>query len=156
MFPEHISKKELEKSQTATRKGIDNKIPSRLLPNAIRLAWFLETLREKLSDHYGQVIPIIISSGYRSPVLNGSIGGSATSVHCKALAADITAVGISTYELANFIRVHMVEEGWDQLIYEFGDWVHIGLSEGQMRQEVLTAMKVNRRTVYELGIVEIV
>lgn len=155
IFPEHITRKELELSQTAVRNDINNEIPTRLLPNAVRLAWFLETLREKLSLHFDRPTPVIISSGFRCVRLNASIGGSETSAHCRALAADITVPGMTTYELAMFIKNNMVEEGWDQLIHEFGAWVHIGLAEGRMRNQCLTAIKAGRKTVYRNDILEV-
>lgn len=154
-FPPHIPRSELEASETAARRGIDNSIPDALIPNAIRIAWFLETLRAKLKDHFGKTMFIIITSGYRSPMLNTAVGGSYKSTHCRALAADVRVPGMTPYRLACFIRDNMVEEGFDQVIHEFGSWVHIGLSEGIMRQELLTAMKINKKTVYKSGILEV-
>ena len=155
MFPPNISKKELERSQTAIRNDIDNTIPDDLLPNAVRLAWFLQSLRDKIYIEYGEERAVNISSGYRGEKLNDLIGGSITSAHPKALAADINVHGMSPFELAKFVELNMVEEGFDQVIHEFGEWVHVGLTNGHPRSESLTAMRENGKTVYKTGLKEV-
>lgn len=49
----------------------------------------LEKLRRKLAEKLGEEVRININSGYRTKSHNKKIGGSATSKHCKGLAADI-------------------------------------------------------------------
>jgi hypothetical protein len=155
-WPPHFSLAEFTRSQTAARKGIDNSPPDiQTEANIIRTAWFLETLRSKLRVKYGKVMYIIISSGYRCPELNAAIGGSKTSAHMRGLAADISCPGLTPLELARFIADNMIEEDFDQVIHEFGRWVHLGLSDSLPRQQLLTAMKSNGRTVYKPGLLEI-
>ena len=150
-FPPHFSEEELTRSQTATRNGIDNTPDEKHRLNLVRLAWFLETLREKLrwihKDTY-----LVVSSGYRCPKLNLIIGGSKTSTHMDGLAADITCPDLTPLELAKFINDNMVEEGFDQVIHEFEKWVHVGLSEKYPRLQDLTAIKENGHTVYKTGL----
>ena len=123
-------------SETATRKGIDN------TPTMIALA-NLETVTgpglQRIRDILG--VPIVISSGYRSPALNRTIGGSKTSAHMHGLAVDFTAAEYGSpltivrrlVEHANLVRA-------DQIIQE-GRWVHVAWPEaGKVaRGEVLTA-----------------
>ena len=149
-FPSHFTIEELTRSQTATRNGIDNTPED--LSNLMRIAWFLESLRAKLRLEYRDAV-IIVSSGYRSPELNLVIGGSKTSAHMLGLAADISCPDITPLELAQFIADTMADEGFDQVIHEFGRWVHVGLSEGLPRYELLTAVKENGKTVYKHGLI---
>ena len=46
---------------------------------------------QPLRDAYGK--PITVNSGYRSPLVNKSVGGVPTSQHVKGEAADITGGG---------------------------------------------------------------
>ncbi len=149
-FPPHFTVEELTRSQTATRNGINNTPDD--LSDLMRIAWFLESLRTKIRLEYRNAV-IIVSSGYRSPELNLIIGGSKTSAHMKGLAADISCPDLTPLELAQFIADTMADEGFDQVIHEFSRWVHVGLSKGLPRYELLTAVKENGKTVYKLGLI---
>lgn len=52
----------------------------------------LEEVRELLG------VPLTITSGFRMPVLNKAVGGSATSKHTQGLCADFIPVGITVNE----------------------------------------------------------
>ncbi|MEM4986187.1 D-Ala-D-Ala carboxypeptidase family metallohydrolase [Collimonas sp. H4R21] len=93
--------------------------------------------------------PIFVSSGYRSPAVNRIVGGASNGAHVLGLAADIHCSGVTPKQLANAIKVSGI--AFDQLIYE-GTWVHIGLSDGTPRQQVLTAVFDNGRASYLVGI----
>ena len=149
-FPPHFTIEELTRSQTATRNGINN-MPDDL-SDLMRIAWFLESLRTKIRMEYPNAV-IIVSSGYRSPELNLIIGGSKTSAHMKGLAADISCPDLTPLELAQFIAGTMADESFDQVIHEFSRWVHVGLSVGLPRYELLTAVKENGKTVYHKGLI---
>lgn len=151
-FPPHFKQEEFTRSQAATRNGIDNLPNEDQLNNLIRLAWFLETLRAKIREvHEGAYITI--SSGLRVELLNLMIGGSKTSAHMKGLAADIHCNKLTPLELAQFIANNMADEGFDQVIHEFGRWVHLGLCSGLSRYEQLTAVKENGKTAYKKGLI---
>ena len=152
-FPPHFSLEELTRSQSAIRAGIKNNPSEEEERNLIKLAWFLETLREKLRKHYQKRLIIIVSSGFRCELLNVMIGGSKNSAHQKGLAADITCPGLTPLELSRFINENMEE--FDQVIHEFGRWVHLGLSNSMPRHEDLTASKEDGRTIYKHGLLEI-
>lgn len=145
-FPRH----EFEASQTATRRGIDNSIPDELMNDATKLSWFLQELRNKInrihrSESRSRELPVIISSGYRSPALNKAIGGASKSQHMRAQAVDITVPGMTPRELVDFIAQHV--PNFDQLIEEFGRWVHVSIAD-KPRRQVLIARTVNGKTVY--------
>jgi zinc D-Ala-D-Ala carboxypeptidase len=143
---------EFVKSETASRLGIDNTPSPEVISNLKLLAEeVLQPLRVKLNK------PVTITSGYRSPALNAAIGSSTTSQHTTGEAADFEIVGMDNKELAKWIVKNLV---FDQLILEFyedGDlnsgWVHCSYSASKNRKSVLTAKKVNNKTVYEQGIV---
>lgn len=149
---------EFERSQIATRHGIDNsvKFGGIVYTNIRRLC---RDVLQPVRDHIGAVINV--SSGYRSLKLNRKVGGVDTSQHVSGLAADINAVGKTPMELAREI-VHLHDAGeiqFDQLILEFGQWVHISTPSRWIdpRGEILTAVKVPRKfrkpkTVYVRGL----
>ena len=91
---------ELTASETAARHGIDNTPDQATIQNLTRLANALQEVRALLGNKV-----IIISSGYRSPELNQKVGGSATSDHCKGLAADFICPSYGTPD--EIVRVVM-------------------------------------------------
>lgn len=135
---------EFERSDTAVQNKIDNSVPTALLPNIKRLAEFLQELRDRLNFKR-----IDISSGYRGEALNKMVGGVTTSSHSQALAADISVPGMTVEELFQAICDSGME--FDQVIQEFGRWVHVGLSTGKPRKQKLRATKNSaNKTVYTI------
>ena len=135
---------ELVSSQVATRKGIDNAPAPAIVANLTRLAALLEQVRALVGA------PIAISSGYRSPALNKAVSGAANSAHVLGLAADISTAKLTPKALALLIWQSGII--FDQLIYE-GTWVHIALSAGAPRRQVLTAKFAGGGVTYVAGIV---
>jgi zinc D-Ala-D-Ala carboxypeptidase len=133
---EHFTLEEMTRSQTAARKGISNKPNDQAVENLKELCVsVLEPLREMTGS------PIGVTSGYRSPKLNAAIGGSPTSQHKVGEAADIHSTTLSQPELFKLIRNSTLP--FDQLIDEFGSWVHISYRKpGLNRREVLKARRV--------------
>ena len=140
----HFSLAELVASQVGTRKGIDNAPTPAIVTNLTRLAALLEQVRALVGA------PIAISSGYRSPALNKAVGGAGNSAHVLGLAADISTAKLTPKALALLIRQSDI--AFDQLIYE-GTWVHIALSVGALRRQVLTAKFAGGGVSYVAGIV---
>ncbi|MCY1430424.1 Peptidase M15 [compost metagenome] len=83
--------------------------------------------------------PIIISSGYRSERVNRLIGGASDSQHVQGLAADFTVIEVSPRETVR--RVSESKVPFDQLILEFDKWVHLSVTRGTPRRQVLTLRK---------------
>ena len=100
-LPNNFTLKELTKSQTATRKGIDNEPGTAEIENLIHLA---KTILQPVREHFGK--PVMISSGYRSPALCEAIGSSSKSQHAKGEAADFEIGGVDNKELAAWIAVN--------------------------------------------------
>jgi zinc D-Ala-D-Ala carboxypeptidase len=120
---ENFSLEELTASETAARKGIDNTPSEEVIDNLKRLAAALQEVRALLNHR-----AILISSGYRSPELNQAVGGSATSDHCKGLAADFIC---PSYGTPNDIVRAIAASGlsFKQVIREFDRWVHLAIEE---------------------------
>ncbi len=110
-------------SRTAARLGLDNTPDARTLKNLRQLAALLEQVRSALGDN-----PINISSGYRSPALNRAVGGSAHSAHMAGLAVDFTCPRYGSV-LATARAVAKSGLPFDQVILEYGRWVHLGITE---------------------------
>ena len=142
---DHFSLAELTVSATAARKRISNAPPPLVIDTLILTADRMEKVRALLGDH-----PIIVLSGYRSPAVNAAVGGSKSSAHMTGHAVDFICPRFGTpAQVAAHLAKHLT--GFDQLIEEFGEWVHVGFGPGRRGQK-LTARKVNGRTVYSPGI----
>ena len=145
----NFSLDELTKSQTATRKGIDN-TPSPEHQENLKL--LCESVLQPVRDHFGKVVTI--SSGYRSPELCVAIGSKTTSQHAKGEAADFEIFGVSNKTLADYIDSEL---HYDQLILEYWNesdpnsgWVHCSFAEGKNRKQYLKAYKdENNKTCYQ-------
>ena len=138
---------ELTKSQTATRKGINNEPATEHVENLIHLA---KTILQPVREHFGK--PVMISSGYRSPALCEAIGSSAKSQHAQGEAADFEIHSVDNKELAAWIAAKC---DFDQLILEFyidGDpnsgWVHCSSKMESSRKQMLKAERIEGRTSY--------
>ena len=120
-------------SATANRLGIDN-IPSfEVVDHLNRLADYLDGIRAKFGK------PILISSGYRCPMLNKAVGGVVNSQHLKGLAADLVCSDME--KLLSIIRE---TKGFDQVITEHNKgsksyWIHVSVAPvfGKPRNQVI-------------------
>lgn len=125
---------EFVKSETAEKKGIDNRLPKELLPNAQAL---IDNVLDPLRKAYGK--PIVVSSGYRCEALNKAVGGSKTSDHMNGRAADI--VGTPNTPAENRKLFNLIQElklPFDQLIDEKNfSWVHVSYRGEGNRNQVL-------------------
>ena len=118
----HFNLEELIFSETAIRHNIDNTPSYEVLANLKVLASHLEDVRNVLGN------PMRISSGYRSPVVNSLVGSKPTSAHIKGLAADFTCPNFgSVRDIVHAIIGSDIQ--YDQVIYEFDSWCHIGFAE---------------------------
>ena len=138
MLSDNFSLAELTKTNT----GLPNALPEHLYTN---LQSLVDNVLQPARDALGA---IQVTSCYRSPEVNVKIGGSKTSQHCLAQAADLKFKG------GNDVLFNWIKENtdFDQLIWEFGtddapSWVHVSYSP-RHRKQVLKAVKVNGRTKY--------
>lgn len=122
---------EAVRSNTAARLGIDNNPNPTQLQN---IRWTATNLMDPIRDQFG---PIYVSSWLRVPELNERIPGSSkTSQHQTGFAVDFKPK-VAT-KLADVVKwVAQSELPFDQVIYEYGRWIHIGGRSGTPRNQVL-------------------
>lgn len=122
----------MERSDTATRHAIDNSIPSNLKNNVAQL---VDNVLDPLREAWGR--PLIVSSGYRCPMLNKAVGGSATSHHMLGMAADIT-TGNKVDNRRLFQLIIDLKLPFTQLIDEKSfSWVHVSHEPGNIKRQIL-------------------
>lgn len=118
---EHFTLEEMTYSQTASRCGINNTPPPDIVAQLTKTCEMLEHVRTALGGH-----PIMITSGYRCPELNKACGGSNTSQHMTGQAVDFYVPAFGTpKQVCDAIMKAVPSILYDQLIWEYGDWVHM-------------------------------
>lgn len=119
----HFTLEEFTRSGKAAELGLDNTPPPELLPRLILTAELLERIRATLG------VPVIVTSGYRSPKVNLAVGSSSGSDHPHGHAADIVAPAFGTpYEVARTLAPLVSTLGIGQIILEGikgKRWVHV-------------------------------
>lgn len=149
-FSKNFSLDEFTRSETAARHGfvVTVEADSDVYRNLERLC------REILQPVRDALGAVHISSGYRPERLNTLIGGSSTSQHLYGQAADLDIPGHAALDVARWIEAHAP---FDQLIHEFGRWVHVSVAtEGTAaRGQTLTAVLVEGKTRYVPGLMTI-
>ena len=86
--------------------------------NLVRLAFdLLEPAREIVG-------PMRVNSAYRCPGLNRAIGGALRSAHLDGLAADVCPLDLDLRDA--YLRIMQSSLPYDQLIFEWGRWIHLG------------------------------
>lgn len=120
---------ELIYSETAIKNNINNMPDINSMDNMLNLIYYcLQPVRELLGA------PMIITSGYRNPLVNRLVGGVNSSQHTKGQAVDFTVLGITPNQIISIIKTSKIE--FDQLINEHDKWVHISYNKGKNRKQV--------------------
>ena len=142
--------KELTKSSTAVRHGINNNPDKEQMINLVVLT---NCVLQPIRNAHGRVD---VNSGLRVLELNRAIGSGDSSQHVQGMAADIECPSISNMELAEWIRDNLE---FDQLILAFytpqdptSGWVHVSYNKEENRKRVLRAVKNDGKTVYQEGL----
>jgi len=134
----HFSLEELTHSDTATRLGIDNTPTVEIIDNLTFLAGELEYVRNILGH------PMLISSGFRSHVLNNHLGSKRTSSHTKGLAVDFICPSFGNpRSVCDAIVAANVN--YDQVILEYDRWVHLSFHPDKPRKQALIIDKTGTR-----------
>ena len=126
----HFSLAEL----TKTKQHIENVPNEAQVENLRRVCRWLERLRKRWNDKYGDGDdPIIINSGFRSPEVNKAVGGVPTSNHLTGCAVDIRCIGIEQalrYAAILLDISDMSREDFDELLIEQKRsvvWIHFAV-----------------------------
>ena len=141
---EHFTLGELTKTSYDT---LDKNIPSRVaIENLKRICeGWLEDLRYSYNALYGEggVIPIVISSGYRSEEVNRLCGGAKGSNHLTGCAVDIRCYGPEHMIRMAGILLDIADgtkRDFDELILEKRGstyWVHFAVRPKDNRRKIL-------------------
>ena len=126
----HFSLRELTKTKT----GIENVPNEAQVENLKRLCRWLEQLRRRWNNLYGEGDdPIVINSGFRSPAVNKAVGGVPNSNHLTGCAVDIRCVGIEQalrYAAILLDISDLSREDFDELLIEQKKsviWIHFAV-----------------------------
>jgi zinc D-Ala-D-Ala carboxypeptidase len=137
MISKYFSLAECTRSAAAQRLGRDNQPPEKVWQ---RIKLLMTKVMDPIRELFG--VPISPSSVYRSWALNGLVGGSPTSQHPGGEACDFQVPGYTPREVMR--RIIAAGIPFDQLIDEFGQWVHISYTERRPnRGEILEYRRVN-------------
>ena len=127
---EHMTLAELCKTNT----GIENVPSEAQVENLKRVCRWLERLRKRWNDKYGDGDdPIIINSGFRSAAVNKAVGGVPTSNHLTGCAVDIRCIGMEQalrYAAILLDISDMSREDYDELLIEQKGrviWIHFAV-----------------------------
>ena len=127
---EHMTLAELTKTNT----GIENVPNEAQVENLKRVCRWLERLRKRWNDKYGDGDdPIIINSGFRSEAVNKAVGGVPTSNHLTGCAVDIRCIGMEQalrYASILLDISDMSREDFDELLIEQKRsvvWIHFAV-----------------------------
>ena len=117
-----------------TKTGIENVPNEAQVENLKRVCRWLEQLRRRWNNLYGEGDdPIIINSGFRSAAVNKAVGGVPMSNHLTGCAVDIRCVGIEQalrYAAILLDISDLNHEDYDELLIEQKKsviWVHFAV-----------------------------
>jgi zinc D-Ala-D-Ala carboxypeptidase len=128
---EHFSLDEATYSETAIRMNIDNQPDERQLANMKSAAEQLEAVRNVTGA-------LRVNSWLRLPDVNLAVGGSKISSHMDGWAIDCSSSAHTPYALCQLVIKAGIK--FDQMIHEYGRWMHISFAP-EMRQQALTIYK---------------
>jgi zinc D-Ala-D-Ala carboxypeptidase len=138
---EHFTLEELTNSETAARNNWDNTPNATEMANLVRLAAFLEEIKQALGGK-----PVMINSAFRSKAVNDAVGSSDKSQHRVGCAADIRVPSMTPDEVVKAVIASGIK--YDQIIREFDRWTHISIPnnpEDKPRQQALIIDKMGTR-----------
>ena len=117
----YFSFEEFERSDTARRFAIDNRIPDKLKNNVVAL---VDNVLDPLREAWGK--PITVTSGYRCADLNRKVGGVTTSMHLTGQAADITTGNVADNRKLYQLLLDMKLPFFELIGQKYGfKWLHV-------------------------------
>ena len=119
---------------TKTKTGIENVPNEAQVENLKRLCRWLEQLRRRWNNLYGDGDdPIVINSGFRSAEVNKAVGGVPASNHLTGCAVDIRCIGMEQalrYAAILLDISDLNKEDFDELLIEQKGrviWIHFAV-----------------------------
>ena len=141
---QHFTLEEMTRSATAQRRKIKN-TPGN--DEIAHLKALCEKILEPIREAWGA--PVVVTCGYRSPLLNKIAGGSKTSEHMGGYAADIRTLSDSPEDNKKLMKMilGMKNLPFRQIINEYPDkngapnWIHISYNPSHPKQKsILTCI----------------
>tara|TARA_R110002126_G_scaffold171344_2_gene320132 strand:- start:236 stop:652 length:417 start_codon:yes stop_codon:yes gene_type:complete len=120
----------LEELTATSHRQFDNTPNDAELANLIKLAEFLEQVKEVLGGK-----PVMINSGFRSKAVNDSVGSKDSSQHRTGCAADIRVPGMAPDAVVKALLASDLK--FDQVIREFDAWTHVSIAEKPRRAALI-------------------
>lgn len=140
LLSDNFTLEELTFSHTGVKAGIDNSPGAEALKNLKKLCG------EVLEPFRKMVGPIRVHSGFRSEKLNKLVRGVPSSQHRMGQAADV--FPIKTPLKKAYLDLVDSKIPYDQVIFEFGRWIHASWSPTPRRQALIAFTKAGK-TFYE-------
>ena len=131
----------LEELTATSHRQFDNTPNDAELANLLRLAEFLEQVKEVLDGK-----PIMVNSAFRSKQVNDSVGSKDTSQHRFGCAADLRVPGMTPDAVVRAVIAAGLP--FDQIIREFDSWTHISVTntpDGTPRRQALIIDRAGTR-----------
>ena len=110
----------LEELTTTEHRELSNEPNETERTNLVRLAIFLEQVKELLDNK-----PIMVNSAFRSKAVNDAVGSKDSSQHRVGCAADLRVPGMTPDEVVKAVIASDLP--FDQVIREFDRWTHISV-----------------------------
>ncbi len=137
---EHFTLSEM----TKTKEKIENIPNDEQITNLKRVCRWLERLRKRWNDLYGDGDDgIVINSGFRSPEVNKAVGGSPTSNHLTGCTADIRCIGPEQairYAVLLLDIFDLAKHDFDELLIETRGkgiwWLHFAVRPKDNRRRM--------------------
>ena len=120
----------LEELTDTSHRQFDNTPNDAELANLIKLAEFLEQVREVLGGK-----PVMINSGFRSKQVNDSVGSKDSSQHRTGCAADFRVPGMKPDAVVRALIASDLK--FDQVIREFDAWTHVSIADKPRKQALI-------------------
>jgi zinc D-Ala-D-Ala carboxypeptidase len=120
----------LEELTDTSHRQFDNTPNDAELANLIKLAEFLEQVREVLGGK-----PVMINSGFRSKQVNDSVGSKDSSQHRTGCAADFRIPGMGPDAVVRALIASDLK--FDQVIREFDAWTHVSIADKPRKQALI-------------------
>ena len=132
----------LEMVRSTSHPEVPNNPTPKQVENLRRVCQWLEKMRDIRNQAHGEELPVKISSGFRSKMLNRAVGGVNDSNHLDGCAADIICKDCTQaveYAFLLIILFRQAKEQFDELFIERKGvrfWVHFAVREFNNRGKV--------------------
>lgn len=139
---QHFTLYETLHSSKATELGIQNMPATGTMAAIVHAAQGMERVRAALDSK-----PVIVNSWYRNPAVNAAVGGVTNSDHLSGYAVDFRCPAFGgVTAVCRAIEAAGID--YDQLIWEYGRWVHISFAPAMRGQ----TLHIDTGTGYRLGL----